>query len=493
MKAIALTTLTIVLQISLFAKAEQSELAATPQCKAFDKVVRLESADEKSGFQMDQIVVHKNGEVVYSWADGAYKMNSLHSLWSASKTVAATLAGVAIQQGRLSLESKVSEFFPKKFQDATQQKRYDAITIENLINMSSGFTWDESYESDPVNSSFIEMIYGKASSSMATFALQQNLEIEPGQKWNYSGGNANILMAILHKIYGDDKFPQNQLFKKLGITRSFFESDRTGTPIGSSYAYFTPEEFAKLGDFYLNNGVVNGERLLPENWIQQAQTLSNPLRLNRFSKDAKYKNYVKSEGAFSNRSFWLNQDIPNLDFKHEFPDAPANMFFAAGHYGQLLIMLPSQGIVIAATGHNKEYWSKIDKLVSNTLACFSPESNVKAGQTPPPADDASSSISKQLKTASGVLKKGYLQAIVSKEMCSCVYVSGLTLNQCLDHANLPMSRSQLNALVSIKEFDEQKSIGASPRILGELVSVLRARTRYGTYMGEEIGCKLRFP
>jgi hypothetical protein len=249
---------------------------------------------------------------------------------------------------------------------------------------------------------------------------------------------------------------------------------------------------ARLGDFYINNGQWNGEQLLPENWILEAQQISSPLLLNRFAHDEQYKAYVKSEGVFSNRSFWLNQDIPHLDMQHEFPHAPADMFFAAGHYGQLLIILPSQKIVIAATGHNKEYWSKIDKLVSHAVACYSPESKLEVGSTPAPIEQSVPFL-KQLGLAHGVLKKEILQGIISKEMCSCVYVSGLTLDQCLDHASLPMSRSQLNSFLKIKQYSEQDKVKAKPKILGQIIALFGASSRSAIYNGESLGCRLQFP
>jgi CubicO group peptidase (beta-lactamase class C family) len=95
----------LVMLLSLFISnlSFAGDIPWTPPCAQFDHVVRFESGDDKSGFQMDQIVIHRNGKTMYAWADGAYKLDSLHSLWSGSKTVVATLVGAAIQQGRLSL------------------------------------------------------------------------------------------------------------------------------------------------------------------------------------------------------------------------------------------------------------------------------------------------------------------------------------------------------------------------------------------------------
>ena len=212
---------------------------------------------------------------------------------------------------------------------------------------------------------------------MFRFVLEQGFDRFPvGTYWNYSGGNMLLIMGFLKELYqvSGKTLVDHLLFSPLNIRKGFYEADQQDTPVGSSYLHLTPFEMIRIGLLYINNGIWNGERILSEDWIAQAQVPSEGLAHTKQltpEELVKYKKYVKDEGLHSNRSFWLNQDYPDLDFVHEFPNSPKDMYFAAGHYGQLLIIIPSQKMVIARTGHDKFYWDKIDRLTSKAIACFS--------------------------------------------------------------------------------------------------------------------------
>ena len=123
---------------------------------------------------------------------------------------------------------------------------------------------------------------------------------------------------------------------------------------------------AKLGQLYLQNGSYQGKQLIDIDWVKSAQTVSPPAML----KDTSIES-IKAEGVYSARALWLNQEVQG--FGPEFKNSPKDMYFAAGHYGQLIIIIPSENMVIARTGHDEEYWSKIDPFVSKTIACMNQE------------------------------------------------------------------------------------------------------------------------
>lgn len=484
------TVVGLLFMVSTSSAAPLSNLPKTPQCNALVKKITGEVQDKENGLQTDQIVLNQNGKTLLAWSDGVYKLNSLHSLWSASKTVTATLVGAAIQKGHLKLDDNLSNYFPKTFDDRSKQALYDSITIRNLLNMTSGFSWDESYESDPVNSTFIHMLYGPGRKSMKDFALNQPMEIEPGRKFNYSGGNSNILMAILNKIYGNSNFAEELLFKPLGINSAFFERDAQGNLIGSSYAYMTIEEMAILGEMYLNNGVHKGIRILPEDWIKEAKIPTEGVTRTDNVSDPKY---IKAQGVFSQRTFWLNQDAPAVKMENEFKNSPKDMFFAAGHYGQLILMIPSQKIVFVMTGHNKEYWSKIDSLVHSITSCVNPKKTpgfVTSQSAVSTTETSSTPFFKQLKLGSAVLRKGVLQAILAKEICSCYYVSGLPIETCMDRANLPLSKEKLKTILSINLTPVGQGLKVDPTPVGWALGRFLSGSRQADYLGAGLGCKL---
>jgi CubicO group peptidase (beta-lactamase class C family) len=363
---------------------------------------------------------------VFQWFDSpAYREDNPHALWSASKTISSTIAAAAIQKqlplpqgGVFSAETYLSAIIPfdehvndlekwsplkkkswqkmpgsknnfyiktstrpRNTQEILREKNlYEAIQIKHLIMMGSGFAWDESYESDPVKSSFIPMLYGRGAKNMAAYALGQPMAYAPGTRWNYSGGNSVILMEALRRILPKEqsnRFPEDLLFGPLGIHSAVFEQDASGTFVGSSYVYIAPEDLLKIGYLYAQDGVWNGQRILPEGWTHQAQILSEALTA---KPQITPYDYIESEGVFSNATFWLNIAVPGnwtvngklvTEYGPEFPKSPSKMFFAAGHYGQLLIILPEEELVIARTGHDAEYWSQIDDLASKAKSCFS--------------------------------------------------------------------------------------------------------------------------
>lgn len=415
-------------------------------------------------FKTDGVVVMKNGRIVYEWYDGVVTPDSPHVLWSASKMITGTLLGRLIQKkakynGRVvTLNTKLKEFFPAPglgqnnspiSDNILQMKvKYDQITLGQLVEMSAGFTWKEYYDEDVSNSSFLPMLYTKTGrQNMADFALNVPMidKIFPGEQYNYSGGNMNILMAVLGKIYANGekaKIPNmanDLLFHPLDITSARIEQDENQNNIGSSYVYMTLRDMAKLGQFFLMNGKTPaGQNLLPHGWVQAAQEFT-PVALN----DKTPIDIIKKAGAPSKRIFWLNKDVVRngqIAYPKEMPEAPDDMYFAAGHYGQLIIVIPSQNIVIARTGYDAKYWDHVQPFVVKTLSCMNEnyKPNPVKDLTPPSAGEKKSWAERQIEfinSAPGLLKTlGYLQdqgiagTNIAKEMCSFLFVQNAADN-----------------------------------------------------------------
>jgi CubicO group peptidase (beta-lactamase class C family) len=253
---------------------------------------------------------------------------------------------------------------------------YRKIRIRDLLSMTASLAWSESYEGDIEESTVMRMLYLDGQADMARFAAAQPmLAEEPGTRWLYSSGNANILMGILKATYGDRyaTAPWDLLFTPLGMPidkqkkiGAVVERDASGTFVGSTYIHLTPRDMARLGYLYLTDGIWNGRRLLPEGWVAQARRFNAGQKNLRFGSD--YVDYIDREGIYSDGAFWLNVKVPGL--KVQFPNSPRDTFFAAGHYGQLIVILPTQRLVLARTGHDLEYWSKIDGFVSRAVECF---------------------------------------------------------------------------------------------------------------------------
>lgn len=194
---------------------------------------------------------------------------------------------------------------------------------------------------------------------MAAYAASQPLTAVPGENWEYSSLTTNLISGILRHALGDSvytNFPWDELFTPLGIKNAVFERDLSGTYIASSYLYMTARDMLKFGYLYLNNGVWDGKKFFPDNWVVYTTTVA-PAYIKtaikcRLIDDLNY-------GAL----WWLNRGIPEMNIKAPLLDVPADLFAAIGHWDQFIFVIPSLDMVIAYTGDNRDS----DVLNMNTM------------------------------------------------------------------------------------------------------------------------------
>jgi CubicO group peptidase (beta-lactamase class C family) len=111
----------------------------------------------------------------------------------------------------------------------------------------------------------------------AAFAARQALDFEPDSVWSYSSGTSNIISKKLKDSFGGAdseylSFPFQELFEKIGMESAIIEPDRSGTFVLSSFGYATARDWARFGLLYLQDGVWNGNRILPEGWVKYTTT-----------------------------------------------------------------------------------------------------------------------------------------------------------------------------------------------------------------------------
>ena len=134
--------------------------------------------------------------------------------------------------------------------------------------MSDGLRFSEHY-GNPLGD-VLWMLFGTADA--AGFAAGKPLAAPPGTAWSYSSGTTNIIArALRHAVGGDDAdyllFPRRALFEPLGMTSAVMEPDAAGDFVGSSFMFATARDWARFGQLYLQDGVWDGRRILPEGWV----------------------------------------------------------------------------------------------------------------------------------------------------------------------------------------------------------------------------------
>jgi len=199
-----------------------------------------------------------------------YDAGMVHDLRSISKSVVSLVLGIAVERGWVkSLDTPVLSYFPEYADLATPEK--ERITLRDLLTMSQGLQWDEDLPyGNPANS---ERQMTEASDPYR-FALAQPVVAPAGAVYNYSGGSATLISAILRKTSGKplDELAQTLLFDPLGITSAEWARYANGDPIAASGLRMRPRDLVKLGELVLQHGAWHGKQVVPARWIAEATT-----------------------------------------------------------------------------------------------------------------------------------------------------------------------------------------------------------------------------
>lgn len=308
----------------------------------------------------DQLAVaNASGEMLFSWTDGVYKTNSPHQLFSASKTITSTLAATAIQEGKLSLDDRLSKFFPSR-------REFREIRVGDLFAMTSGVKWTENEETEPKKISVLPMLYTKGYRDVVKHILGLEFTDRPGRVWNYSSANTNLAMAVLRRVYGRryDDMPWKNLFEPLGIKTARIEQDQSGNYLGAAYVYMSAEDLTKFGALFLNDGVAHGRRLLPPDWVARSE---RPVAVS--TAKVRTREQLENQPPYGQTGFWLNTPVEHLG--RPMTKAPGNTLMVSGLFGQWLFILPDQKLSIARTGHGDDANANLNDFVSGAVACFS--------------------------------------------------------------------------------------------------------------------------
>ncbi|MFT3711097.1 MAG: serine hydrolase [Archangium sp.] len=310
---------------------------------------------ERKGFRTDGLVIIKNGTIIYERYGRGFGETNRHLSWSVAKSFSSALVGVAVKQSALNLDDSICVHLPEY--EGTKQC---AITVKDAITFATALDWQEEYEDQAYQvSSVIAMLFGDGHRDQLKHIINHKLvDPGPGKRWMYSTGDAELASAVakraLSKQHGNDAF-WTLMFDKIGMNKAAFEEDAKGTPLGGSMVYASPRDYAKFGFLFMNDGCWNGERLVPEGWVQASTTPSQV-----FMDSA-----PESETSPSGYAWWLNK--PTRVLPKPWADAPDDTFAALGHWGQRIIVIPSKDVIIVRTGDDREGSIPVNELVKFSL------------------------------------------------------------------------------------------------------------------------------
>jgi CubicO group peptidase (beta-lactamase class C family) len=277
-------------------------------------VEKIIADDKLAGPGMRAVVVIDHGHLIAERYGAGFSPKTPLLGWSMSKTVMAGVIGMLVKDGKLTLDQ--TGFWPAGDPRAN-------IRIADLLAMSSGLHFNESYGAV---SDVTSMLY--LQSDMAAFAHDQPLEHPVGEAWSYSSGTAVLLSRIMQDAAGPNSadFISQRLFQPLGMNSATMEADEHGTLVGSSYMYANAHDWARYGQFLVQDGVWKDQRMLPEGYVAMMAT---PVKA--------------SGGEYGMGQTWLFT-------ANEAVGIPPDTFYLSGHDGQTVAVIRSRQLVVVRMG-----------------------------------------------------------------------------------------------------------------------------------------------
>ncbi len=280
------------------------------------------------------LLIIYRGQIIHERYAPGVNMHTRTRTWSTAKSIASTLIGVLVDDGRLALDEPLNfSWLPQAPSSQTDPRH--AITLRNLLHMSSGLeTVDNAGLEYAIGSG---MAYWAGASSVAG-ALSRPLFRQPGTHWDYE--NYDTLLAILAMkqalLKGQDgaagdesiyrEFPRRALFDRIGMRNTLPGTDRFGDFIFSSQVYTNARDLGRFGLLYQQGGIWNGERILSKEWIDFVRTPAPTARTGR-----RYGG-----------QWWL---VPE-----DRADVPGDAYSTSGNRGQYVVVAPSHDLVIVRRG-----------------------------------------------------------------------------------------------------------------------------------------------
>ena len=272
------------------------------------------------------IVVH-DGEIILERYGSGIEISTRTRTWSTAKSIASTLIGVLVDDGRMALDEPLGfGWYPENRSPETDPR--NKITLRHVLNMSSGL--------EPIDNRGMEYATGSglsywAGSSSVVGARSRALIREPGTYWDYENYDNLLGVYAMKQALGGEKayaeFPRKALFDRIGMRNTLVSTDRFGDFILSSQVYTNARDLARFGLLYLQDGLWDGERIISEKWIEFSRTPA-PATVGR--------------GGIYGGQWWLVPDGRT--------DIPADAYSTNGNRGQYTVVVPSHNVVIVRRG-----------------------------------------------------------------------------------------------------------------------------------------------
>ncbi len=302
----------------------------------------LEAVDH-SELELHSFLFLRHGKVIAEGWWYPYKPELKHILYSTSKSFTSTAIGIAVSEGLLTVKDKVVSFFPDDLPDTVSTNLAD-MAVEDLLSMSAG------QDPEPTFSKILP-----ADNWVKAF-LDIEVVHDPGTKFLYNSAATYMLSAIISKLTGETvlEYLTTRLFEPLNIEGMDWEVDPMGINVGGWGLRVKTEDMAKFGQLYLQKGKWNGEQIIPEVWVEEATT----------KKIQQAPELSEEERAHSD---WQQ------GYCYKFWRSRHNSYRADGAYGQYILIMPEQDVVVAITAAVGDMQEEINLVWDHLLPGISNE------------------------------------------------------------------------------------------------------------------------
>ncbi|MGC6487472.1 MAG: serine hydrolase domain-containing protein [Planctomycetota bacterium] len=307
----------------------------------------FEEPDRRKPVFTRAVVVARRGELVAErYAPGFDAQMPLPG-WSMTKTLVNALVGAHVDRAAFDVHARPGAGGWREEGDPRAQVRN-----HHLLAMSAGLRWNEDY-TDPTSDALQMLLLRR---DHAAAYAQQPAAAAPGSRYQYASGATNLLCRELRAAYSGRRaywqMPA-RFFQRVGMHTAVLETDPSGTFVGSSYGYASARDWARLGQLFLQDGVMFGDRVLPEGWVARSTSVeASPASGGRFG-----------------WHIWLNRDPDGAGPRtRRWPALPEDVFHMDGHEGQYVVVVPSEQLVVVRLGCTKSGGFSMAALVRAVIA-----------------------------------------------------------------------------------------------------------------------------
>jgi CubicO group peptidase (beta-lactamase class C family) len=294
----------------------------------------VDAAFDPAGMTAAFVVTHKGRIIAERYGDGITATTPLES-WSMGKSLSGTLMGILIKQGAYELWQRA----PVPEWQQTPNDPRAAIRIGDILRMSSGLRIraPQDPDFDPNGPYPDHLFYYTGSVDSFKYAATRPLQWPPNTVGRYRNTdpvliNYLIRLAVEKRQENYHAFPHRALFDKIGIRTMVLDTDPYGNFLTQGYEQGSARDWARLANLYLQDGVWNGERLLPEGYVKFVNTVAPAWEADQ-------------RLVYGGGLFWVNGES-------SFP-APKDAFYMSGVGGQSVLIVPSHQLAVVRLGHYK--------------------------------------------------------------------------------------------------------------------------------------------